>query len=170
MIPFEAAAGCGSSTAASQYSSYRSAPTGITNTSMKTTIAELLTPAALRWLRQAGRHVRFPGGFPCAGNHPRDRRDRIVEPPLHHGAVGGKEGLVVRLVIDIAIADGVTIRLEQVGHELRVQEQRVEQKRAGILDRRDGLRRDREAIAVALERGRLPARVQTPLLRELAVV
>src|ERR1700741_3912218 len=80
------------------------------------------------------------------------------------GTVRREERLVIRVVVDITIADGIAIRLEERRDELCVLQEGVEQETPWVLDGRDGLRRNRQPIEVPLKQHRFPSRVHTPLL------
>src|SRR5206468_1149711 len=93
-----------------------------------------------------------------------------VQPVLHGGPLGPEERGVVRIVVDVAIADRVEVSFEQRGRELSVFEYAIEDELACVGNRRDRLRRNLELVLVAREQLVLPSRVDAALAGELSVV
>src|ERR1041384_2998876 len=133
-------------------------------------VPTLLPTSSLRLGRQGERNRRLAGRLPCAGDHRGDGGNRIVEPLLHDRFVRREKRLVIRIVEHVAIADGVAVGLEHGLRELIILQQRVEDEAARIFDGRNGLWRNRELVAVALEQRRLPSGMHAPLLRQLPIV
>src|ERR1041384_6710255 len=79
----------------------------------------LLPTSPLRRAVDLDRHRRPAGRFPGTRDDRGHGGDRLVEPVLHRRALGGEERGVIRLVVDVAVADRVRTPFQQRRHALR---------------------------------------------------